>query len=86
MNILWEQFTAMLALLLFADHFLISFEKFEWSRIYLLHVIWCGNIFFLQEKLSWQEEKSQLESKIELITKAHAQDMENERVNNKYMH
>ncbi|XP_046853469.1 centrobin-like isoform X2 [Xenia sp. Carnegie-2017] len=34
---------------------------------------------FEQEKLTWQEEKSQLESKIELITKTHAQDMENER-------
>ena len=34
-----------------------------------------------QEKLAqWQEEKSQLESQIELITKAHTEDLENERV------
>ena len=34
-----------------------------------------------QEKLAqWQEEKSQLESQIVLITKAHTEDLENERV------
>lgn len=33
-----------------------------------------------QERRNWREEKSQLESQIELITKAHAEDLENERV------
>ncbi|CAB4010541.1 Hypothetical predicted protein, partial [Paramuricea clavata] len=34
---------------------------------------------FEQERLVWQEEKSQLESQIDLITKAHTDDLENER-------
>jgi hypothetical protein len=37
-------------------------------------------LFVFQEKLAWQEEKSQLESQIELITIAHTDDLENERV------
>ena len=38
-------------------------------------------LLIFQEKLAqWQEEKSQLESQIELITKAHTEDLENERV------
>ena len=34
---------------------------------------------FEQEKIAWQEERAQLESQIELITKAHTEDLENER-------
>ena len=37
-------------------------------------------LFIFQQKRAWQEEKSDLESQIELITKAHNDDLENERV------
>lgn len=33
-----------------------------------------------QEEHAWQEERSELESKIELINQAHVQDLENEKV------
>lgn len=38
----------------------------------------CG--YFQQEQQAWEEERKELESKIQFITQSHAEDLENEKV------